>query len=90
VSGAGSLKSPGKRDGADFSARQRQRACQDPLTQQVEMPGGDALRPTPKFTLVATSELSFFLLFDSTTLLDSQGSDSAWEICNSGATLCDK
>jgi hypothetical protein len=40
VSGAGSLKSPGKRGGADFSPRLRQRACQDPLTRQ----GGDALR----------------------------------------------
>jgi hypothetical protein len=39
VSGAGSLKSPGKRGGADFSARPRQRACQDPLTRQ----GGNAL-----------------------------------------------
>ena len=48
------------------------------------------LRPTPKLTLVATSELSSFLLFYSTTLLGSQGSDSAWEICNSRATLCDK
>jgi len=34
------LKSPGKRGGADFSARPRQRACQDPLTRK----GGDALR----------------------------------------------
>ena len=40
VSGAGSLKSPGKKGGADFSPRPRQRACQDPLTRQ----GGDALR----------------------------------------------
>jgi hypothetical protein len=39
LSGAGSLKSPGKRGGANFSPRPRQRACQDPLTQQ----GGDAL-----------------------------------------------
>jgi hypothetical protein len=39
VSGAGSLKSPGKRGGTDFSPRPRQRACQDPLTRQ----GGDAL-----------------------------------------------
>jgi hypothetical protein len=39
VSGARSLKSPGKRGGADFSARPRQRACQDPLTHK----GGDAL-----------------------------------------------
>jgi hypothetical protein len=47
VSGAGSLKSPGKfeepgqevRGGADFSARPRQRACQDPLTRK----GRDAL-----------------------------------------------
>jgi hypothetical protein len=39
VSGAGSLKSPGKRGGADFSPKSRQRACQDPLTRQ----GGDAL-----------------------------------------------
>jgi hypothetical protein len=39
VSGAGSLKSPGKRGGVDFSPRLRQRACQDPLTRQ----GGDAL-----------------------------------------------
>jgi hypothetical protein len=34
VSGAGSLKSPGKRGGAGFSPRPRQRACQDPLTRQ--------------------------------------------------------
>jgi hypothetical protein len=34
-----SLKSTGKRGGADFSPRPRQRTCQDPLTQQ----GGDAL-----------------------------------------------
>ena len=40
MSGAGSLKSPGKRGGADFSAMPRQRACQDPLTRK----GGDALR----------------------------------------------
>ena len=40
VSGAGSLKSPGKKGGADFSPRPHQRACQDPLTRQ----GGDALR----------------------------------------------
>jgi hypothetical protein len=40
VSGAGSLKSPGKRGGAGFSPRPRQRACQDPLTQQ----GGDSQR----------------------------------------------
>jgi hypothetical protein len=40
VSGAGSLKSPGKRGGAGFSPRPCQRACQDPLTRQ----GGDALR----------------------------------------------
>ena len=40
MSGAGSLKSPGKRGGADFSAKPRQRACQDPLTRK----GGDALR----------------------------------------------
>jgi hypothetical protein len=39
VSEAGSLKSPGKRGGANFSPRPRQRACQDPLTRQ----GGDAL-----------------------------------------------
>jgi hypothetical protein len=39
VSGAGSLKSPGKRGGTYFSPRLRQRACQDPLTRQ----GGDAL-----------------------------------------------
>jgi hypothetical protein len=45
VSGAGSLKSPGKRGGADFTPRPRQRACQDPLTRQ----GGDALSPqTPR------------------------------------------
>jgi hypothetical protein len=42
VSGAGSLKIPGKRGGADFSPRPRQRACQDPLTRQ----GGDALTDT--------------------------------------------
>jgi hypothetical protein len=41
VSGAGSLKSHGKKGGADFSSRPRQRACQDPLTWQ----GGDALTP---------------------------------------------
>jgi hypothetical protein len=40
VSGVGSLKSPGKRGGADFSARPRQKACQDRLTRK----GGDALR----------------------------------------------
>ena len=40
VSGAGSLKSPGKRGGADFPPRPRQRACQDPLTRRM---GGDAL-----------------------------------------------
>ena len=40
VSGAGSLKSPGKKGGADFSPRPRQRACQGPLTRQ----GGDALK----------------------------------------------
>jgi len=40
VSGAGSLKSPGKRGGADFFSKAGQRACQDPLTRQ----GGDALR----------------------------------------------
>jgi hypothetical protein len=39
VSGAGSLKSPGKRGGADFSPRPRQRACPNSLTGQ----GGDAL-----------------------------------------------
>ena len=39
VSGAESLKSPGKKGRADFSPRPRQRVCQDPLTQQ----GGDAL-----------------------------------------------
>jgi hypothetical protein len=39
VSGAGSLKSPGKRGGADISPRPSQRACQDPLARQ----GGDAL-----------------------------------------------
>jgi hypothetical protein len=40
VSGVGSLKSPGKRGGAIFSSRPRQRTCQYPLTRQ----GGDALR----------------------------------------------
>jgi hypothetical protein len=40
VSGARSLKSPGKRGGADFSPRLRQRAFQDFLTRQ----GGDALK----------------------------------------------
>jgi hypothetical protein len=39
VSRAGSLKSPGKRGGVDFSPRPHQRACQVPLTRQ----GGDAL-----------------------------------------------
>ena len=45
VSGAGSLKSPGKfeepgQEGwVKFSPKPRQRACQDPLTRQ----GGDAL-----------------------------------------------
>jgi hypothetical protein len=39
VSTAGSLTSPSKRGGADFSPRPRQRACQDHLTRQ----GGDAL-----------------------------------------------
>jgi hypothetical protein len=43
VSGAGSLKSPGKRGGTNFSPRPRQRACQDPLTLQ----GGDALSLFP-------------------------------------------
>ena len=52
VSGAGSLKSPGKRGGAYFSPRPCQRACQDPLTRQ----GGDALTfgvgdTTPRFTI---------------------------------------
>jgi hypothetical protein len=35
-----SLKSLGKSGGSDFSARPRQRACQDPLTRK----GDDALR----------------------------------------------
>ena len=39
MSGAESLNSPGKRDGADCSVRSCQRACQDPLTRK----GGDAL-----------------------------------------------
>jgi hypothetical protein len=97
VSGAGSLKSPGKKGGADFSPRPRQRACQDPFDAAgwrcpKAGPWNPTLSPwTSQLSYLAPSSwnpaLNFHLDFEISYLGCLELDLSLW-LQTSGANLC--